>query len=1204
MQSENSNLNRPLYAVGVGASAGGLEAISDFLANLPADLDNVSVIIAQHLSPTYKSRLVQLLSRETKLPVAEAADGLKISSGNVYITPPDSEITVADGAIRLAKSKGRSGPKPSIDTFFHSLALEFKNRSIGIILSGTGTDGTQGVKAIRTAGGVTIVQEPQTAKFNGMPTAAIATGCIDLVVSPDIIGEELKELISADEQLPVQLPPSQTPHLQKLFDLIAKKSSTDFSSYKRTTISRRIEKRLGFLKIKDISQYIKYIKKTPKELDLLFASFLIGVTRFFRDPEAFGTMEKYLKKLVIGKKPGDTIRIWCAGCSTGEEAYSIAISLTTMLGSGIHDYNVQIIATDINESAIAVARKGVYPKEALEHVPQTIRDEFFHIKGNELEVIKSVRMMVLFSKHDLVSNPPFLKLDMISCRNLLIYFNAELQKTVIPLFHYSLNSNGYLFLGKSETIGSFADLFIARDAKYKVFQRIHGKDSRTRQLSTRRLEKIQLPGPRPDRNKMSASIADRIKETLFSTFEHPYVVITDRMEVLEIVGEINNYLVLSPGSMDTNIISLANKSLQVQLRSAISRSIKERLIVRIGPKKISNPTGNYYVMMTIKPILHSAESDALYMVIFEQQEIPDLIQRQEPVTDGENSPGIRELEQELFATKEQLQAYIEEMESSNEELQSLNEELQSTNEELQSTNEELETSNEELQSTNEEVQIAYSELNAVNQALEKKDVLLTESEANTKALLNNSLQSFVLIDKAYKIVAFNSVAQRTMSRLFDTDIKPGDSIIDFTFPGHLETFRNDFNQALKGHTVSNETCVKNTSGDKNSWYLYNYTPVVDAKGEIKVVSLGILDISTEKRLGMELMAREQLIRSIFQTVQVGICVTDEHDRFVTVNDTFCVLSGYTSQELIGQPISLFTLLPAFEFDNLNVDPTAPMETYAKRKDGHLIDILTVTSNLTQENVSDLRITTVQDITSRKVAERKFNDQYRELEKANSELDLFVYSASHDLRAPLTSMMGLINIAVQETSEPNQLQYLKMMEKSIHKLDGYIKDIVSYSRNSRLDVEKQKICFGTLIHETIENLKFMGNADRIEYKISIDEEFPYYSDKSRINTVIDNIISNSIKYQRKDIKPFVAISVKTSATNVEIILEDNGEGIAEEHLPKVFDMFFRSSVSNSGSGLGLFIVKETVHKLKGTVDIMSLLNKGTTLVIRIPNHSDE
>ncbi|MCS7004314.1 MAG: PAS domain S-box protein [Cytophagales bacterium] len=952
------NLNE-FYIVGVGASAGGLEALQEFISHLPKELPNAAIIVAQHLSPTYKSMLVQLLGRQTSLEVIEARNGLNIVPGKIYITPPDSEIAVKQNFIQLKKAASGVQPKPSVDAFFQSLAEEKQEKSIGIILSGTGTDGANGIRAIKNAGGITIAQEPQTAKYDGMPISAIETGQVDLVLSPDKIGEELQEILNTPPTL-LHIKEKQQPNnaLDKILHLLSKRSGTDFSNYKPSTICRRLEKRMATLKIeKGLEQYVEYVENHPEELDILFDNVLIGVTSFFRDTEAFKVLEKYLAKIVINNSATKQIRIWTPGCATGEETYSIAILLAKILGNKLSDYNIQIFGTDIDEKAITHARKALYDKSVVANIPDYILDSYFLKKGNQYEVIKPIRQLVLFSKHDVANNPPFLKLDLISCRNLLIYFGQNLQKHIIPIFHYALNPDGYLFLGKSETVGQFTDLFQTIDGKYKIFQRKRGSHLHTIRFSGFKpnLQQTRLRTIEPRTSSQQKTIPEMVRETLYNTFEHPYVIINDTMDILEINGDVRMFLGFTSGEMNSNIIKLAHKDLQIELRSVINKAIKENQSVKSEKRKIDFFDKKFAVQICVKPLLYAPIESPMLMVIFESQEL-----KEEDITQVEkndkNIARILELEHELAATKENLQTFIEELETANEELQSLNEELQSSNEEL-------ETSNEELQSTNEELQIAYTELKAANEEIERQAALLQISEQNAKALLNNTLQSFILINSDYKVSAYNELAEKLFVELFDKHLKPNQNIIDIIPENDFDFFHKELKKSLTPKIVVGEHSFKDKK-QQERWFKYNFTPVINKSGQAEGVSLALLEITEQKKTEKELLDNEKLINSIFNCADIGICVTNKEAKFVKANQAYCDLYGYTMDEIIGKPFTIVVPPEHREFalkmhrNYLEGSPETPGKWRVQRKNGENMWVWVTASRLIDENGNAFKVTTV------------------------------------------------------------------------------------------------------------------------------------------------------------------------------------------------------------------------------------------------------
>jgi two-component system CheB/CheR fusion protein len=977
--SDINHDNSARYIVGIGASAGGLEALSELINHLPDRLENTALIIAQHLSPTYKSMLVELLSRETQHPVLEVKDHQEVRAGHIYVTPPDNNITLHGDSFVLSKPSDSWGPKPSVNHFFESLASEKGGYAAGIILSGTGSDGARGVRAIYDAGGTTLVQLPQTAKYDGMPQAAIATGAVSATLRPHEMGRQLLLLLQQPSTLP-----QERNSFDQLLSLLAEKTGTDFTHYKVSTIFRRLEKRLSALEMNDVDSYLAYIDDHPEELDALFSTVLIGVTSFYRDPKAFEMLEGYLRELVERKKSGDTLRIWVAGCASGEEAYTIAMIVYDLLGERAENLDMQVFATDIDKRALNQARRGIYSIEQLHSLPEKYFERFFTEVPQGYEVSSTIRAKVLFSKHDVASNPPFLRVDLISCRNLLIYFDSHLQKHVIPVFHYSLNPNGYLFLGRSETIGVFSDLFSTADSKYKIFRRRSANSLHAIKFSAFKSQRSPRPMPRPREEK---SISELVQATLFQTFEHPYVVINDNLDVLEIRGEITPYLSLREGTVNVNVVKLAQEDVRIELRALISKALKshqtENRLVRYGKDDAMN------VNIVAKPLVTDENHDSLMMIIFEKRELSE----QAPLTASERadegSPNYVELEQELAATKEHLQTFIEELETSNEELQSLNEELQSSNEELQTANEELETSNEELQSSNEELQMAYDELRSVNAALEEKEAALLESEANVRALLGNTLQAFVLIDRNYHVLAFNEEMRAWMAR-FETAQTPnqnsnqnserkrhlleGDTIFDFLPDAYVKTFHQKFKQALNNQELAGEMTLTTAAGQERT-YRYCYTPVEDEESNVVLsVSLALLDVTTEKQALLELEDSERFISTIFSVTDVGFCLTDSDGNFAKVNEGYCRLYGYQEDELLGQHFTM--MLPPetrAAAERLHTDFLAgkaeemPGEWVVQHRDGTPFHIL-VTASRMERYGQWYKVTAVTDLTPHREVE--------------------------------------------------------------------------------------------------------------------------------------------------------------------------------------------------------------------------------------------
>jgi two-component system, chemotaxis family, CheB/CheR fusion protein len=938
MQKTNtSTLKNEIAVIGIGASAGGLESLQEFLSNFPVHPSEhaVALVIAQHLSPSYKSMLVQLLGRSTKMQVVEVFSGIGIEAGKVYITPPDSEISIKDNCLYLRKPSVAAGPKPSINIFFGSLAQEKKEAAIGIILSGTGSDGSEGIRAIKTNGGFTIAQEPQTAKYDGMPLAAINTEKVDLVLSPDKMGEEIKEFLSNPRVAISERKDSPDSNsMDKLFNLLSKRTETDFSEYKASTICRRLEKRLAKLKINNVEDYLAYVDSNPRELDQLFQMILIGVTQFFRDSEAFNILEKYVRDILDKKTVKDQVRVWVPGCATGEEAYSIAMLFSNLLGKRAGGYNIQIFATDIDEKAISFARKGLYPKESVKDLPGVIVEQYFIKRpNNQYEINKNIKQMVLFSKHDVTVNPPFLKLDLISCRNLLIYFNLSLQKHVIPVFHYSLNIDGILFLGKSETVGQFADLFSTLDGKHKIFKRKGGVNIRSVKFSLfkpqRKLSNSILAGS-SENSRMT--INEMVKETFYNTFEYPYVVINDTMDIQEVYGDVRLYLSLQEGTMNASLLKYIHKDLQIELRTLINKAVNERIVIKGKPKKIKFYGMMHFVRITVKPLLYSKPDADMYIVIFEKIDHEDSLPRHADSEELKDNPLVAELEHELTATREHLQTYVEELETSNEELQALNEEMQSANEELQSTNEELETSNEELQSTNEELQIAYSQLRTTNDALHEKENSILRMEANNNALLNNTHQISALISNELKLMGFNKNFEEFIKNISGKNVHVQDTLIRFYGENETRELLVDIKMVLEGKAV--DKVLKLATDDGEKWYNCYYAPVMDKDQNIQGAVLNMLDITSEKKYLIEVNAVKNQLDLALSGAKLAWWDWNVETGHVKYNRRKAEMVGYSVEEF---PDNVYEIMKLVHKDDYEPTMNAMRDHLSGKTDHYAVE---------------------------------------------------------------------------------------------------------------------------------------------------------------------------------------------------------------------------------------------------------------------------
>lgn len=739
--------------VGIAASAGGLEAVSLLAQNLPAQAEAIYVV-AQHMSPTHKSVLSTLIARETKLPVAELSDEIVPEHGTIYVTPPNTDVVYEDGKLKLRNPSGHfASPKPSADRLFKSLAEECGEGSVGIVLSGTGSDGSYGVQSIREHGGITIAQEPSTAKYDGMPTSAIETGCVDLTMSPEQIGKHFEKILAKPRNLDQARPTSEDQHkLTELFAILLARTQVDFTNYKENTLNRRIARRMNALGIDAYEAYIDYCRSNVDEVDALHRDLLISVTRFFRDPDQFKKLHEQLQLQIAERRPAP-LRIWVAGCATGEEAYSIAILVAECMG-GLHALsknNVQVFATDIDQNAIEVARRGVYPIAAAQDIPPRYLEEYFTTSESEISVRQELRNVTLFSRHNVFRDPPFINLDLVTIRNVLIYFNLALQERVLTRIHYSMSAGGLLFLGTSETVGEMRIFFEAKENSDKIFGKRRGLSGEVSLPSARaslgmdRSPTNRLPEPAAPHDQ--ASLAEI---SLAKVVAPNGVICTRSGEIIEVLGDINPFSEIRAGIATSLNIKMLMDPLRTEASSLIAVAMRNREQRAGRWHQINLPVGNR-VQLCAYPFYSRSggEMHCLVAINCRFEETKSITF--DEISNSDQRAYMERMELEIKSTQEALQQTIEELQTANEELQSANEELQSTNEEFQATNEELETSNEELQSTNEELLTVNEELQI---SAAERQALASELEAT----MTSSPYAVALADQALIIRRLSKVA--------------------------------------------------------------------------------------------------------------------------------------------------------------------------------------------------------------------------------------------------------------------------------------------------------------------------------------------------------------------------------------------------------------------------------------------------------------
>lgn len=871
---ENSDLMQPLaldenslIVCGIGASAGGLEALRLLINHLPVD-SPVAYVVAQHLSPQHRSMLVSLLGRETSMNVLEAHEAQKVYANHIYIIPPNSDVSIHNGVLHLREPISSIGPKPSVDYFFTSLAEDKGEKAVGIILSGTGTDGAHGIRAIKAQGGFVYAQDESTAKYNGMPRAAIDTGCVDAVLAPQQIGPALVNILKYPHTRNIITKPSKSMgSMERLFRILLERTNCDFSDYKINTLQRRIERRMVAQRIGVLEDYVQYLESSPKEATLLCKDILISVTSFFRDDQPFKVLGKYIEMILQTKKSGDPIRIWVPGCATGEEVYSLAILLSEILGNKIRHYNIQIFGTDIDTDATLRARKGIYPETSLADLDKDLVDKYFLRNGNSFQVVKSIKEIVVFARQDLVKDPPFSKLDLISCRNLLIYFENQLQKRIIPLFHYVLNNHGYLMLGKSESIGLYSDLFVPVDKRWKIYKRVGSFRQPPLEVNSRisASRNTSTPSFRSQVNQPS------LEEVLLKTMNRYYapscVVVDEQLNMLHIFGDVRKFLSYSSGEVVRNILKSINSEFANELRAMMHKASKERIIAQGKPVKINDEDEIKVVRLVVHPI-EQFEDTAVYAICFE--EIPlekTSIRSAEPgEIDDAKQQTINELEQDLISTREHLQTVIEELETANEELQSLNEELQASNEELQSSNEELETSNEELQSTNEE-------LLTVNEELQIKSGELASAYSDLENIQRSIGFALVVIDRDLRVMRFTEPATEIFG-LLNTDL--GHVLTSVPCNIDLPNIRQALHNTIEHGQIYEEEIHAN-----EKYYLWRIFPYYTESKEIVGAVVTFADRSSYREVEKQLRLETEHFKQAQEVANIATWAWDsDSDQFL------------------------------------------------------------------------------------------------------------------------------------------------------------------------------------------------------------------------------------------------------------------------------------------------------------------------------------
>lgn len=901
--STSPDLAQPSHYVGIGASAGGLEAIEAFIQNMPAN-SGLAFILIQHLSPDYKSLMAELLSKRTRMAVHRAENGMQVRADCIYLLPPKKSLTIFHGKLILSDpERSRAGIFLPIDIFLRSLADDQGEKAIGIILSGTGSDGMRGVRAIKESGGMVMVQDEATAKFDGMPRSAISTGLADFILPPEEMPRQLLTFVKHPEQ--TRSARSETiltdeDGLTRIFALLRDRHKIDFTYYKPSTVVRRVERRMTVNHINELHDYVKYLESYPRELTILYRELLIGVTSFFRDPEAFDCLAGEHLPALLERLETPLVRFWAAGCSTGEEAYTLAMICRECIEKTGKKLDIKIFATDVDNDAVLQAGNGIYPESIAADLAPHYLSRYFVRRDDSYQIARSIREMVVFAQHNLIKDPPFTNIDLITCRNLLIYLQPVLQRKVLDYFNFSLNSKGLLFLGHSETIGEMVDYFDPLNHKWKIY-RSKGKSrepgpeleiSKARFSSGRLLRPHFLGPQKAMRYHEEERILDRLLDALAEDYVPLTMVVNDQLELLHVLGDAAGILRYPSGRVVNDISRIAVKELSIPLSTGIQKAFKRQEEIRYTNVRVRQKDATRILDMRIKPFRQKKGQGPLAAVFVENAERFNGRAADHDTTaydvDKEAAQRIQDLEQELQFTRENLQATIEELETSNEELQATNEELLASNEELQSTNEELQSVNEELHTVNTEHQ--------------RKIMELTELNNDIRNLMESTGVGTLFLDENLEIRKFTPEISK-LFKIGEGDI--GRPISHLTH--HIEDV--DLRHLVEGAQAGNQRLEKEIRTTGGSWFLMRLMPYRIGSESYSGLVMAFIDIDELKKSQISLRASQNALneseskfRLLAENIQdVFWMRTPEIDKTIYVSPAYEKIWGRNIQELYEAP---------------------------------------------------------------------------------------------------------------------------------------------------------------------------------------------------------------------------------------------------------------------------------------------------------------
>lgn len=1259
--SSGAKVLKPFTIVAIGASAGGLEAVTLLLQNL-SPKTGMAFIYVQHLSPDHKSILPMLLSKATEMKVQDIDDMEKLNPDNVYVIPYNKEIEVTDGHIQLIPRPVLKTSNLSIDVLFSSLAETHKENVVGIVLSGSANDGTRGLKEIKQAGGITFAQD-DSAKFTSMPHSAIASGIVDFVLSPKEIAMEINWMsehpllkrksvkISPEEEIE-----NNNPDLKSIIALLHNKKSVDFSFYKMNTIKRRILRRMLIHKIKTLNQYLELLSRNHSELELLYQDLLINVTDFFRDIEAFTLLKKtVLPRLLKMKTPGETLRIWVAACATGEEVYSIAMLLLELMHNRSMKIPFQIFASDLSATAINEARIGEYAVHQLKNVTPKRLQQFFVKSKDKYRISKSLRDVCVFAQHNVLRDPPFSRMDFISCRNLLIYLDTAAQKKAMATFHYALNERGCLFLGKSETIGTSTQLFSVWNKKYKIYlrkknsgvSRIPDLTSRISPIPNKKIdfiipEKFNTVPTVPKKNvTLNSSLGLAFDAALLSSYVPASVVVNYDLEILQFRGDTSMYLQHSSGKASFNILKMAHFEITFELRNAIHHAIKTKQIVRKTGIEISRDAVSNMVRIVnieVSPFNLQGEEPMLIIVFTGQQQIEtaDAMLKTGRNNSLAKDRRIKKLEEEIAAARADMGSITHDQEAANEELQSANEEIVSSNEELQSLNEELETSKEEIESTNEELTTSNQELLARMQQVEE---LYTYYET----ILSTFHEPMLILDKDIRIKSANT----SFCKMFQVNeeesigmslYKLSDNL--WNIPRLRELLENIVPKNTRFHNYEMEL---NSAVIGHKIMLLNAHRIIQQSVNEELIVLTIADITEVRRLALELQLKERKVleMQLDTAEKLNKVIEDSNIKYnmmlMQSPFAFAILKGKEMVIMLandsvkqlwgkGKRIegkSIYKVLPEIVNSTLPGFLTAVFETGIPFNGYELLTQLKRNGKMescyfnfvyqpyreadaTISGVTIIAYEVTRHVNRKEeliVAKNLAEQKTLQAEDAVKAKQQFLSNMSHEIRTPMNAIMGFTNVVLKTKLDKQQLEYLNAIKVSGDALIVLINDILDLAK-----VDSGKMTFEHIVFNMSDSISTMLQLfeqkikeKNLNFELIYDSSIPkvLMGDPMRLRQIILNLMSNAVKFTKdgKIIMILRLLGTKGNSVTIEFLLSDTGIGIKADRLEHIFNNFEQAHIdttsSYGGTGLGLAIVKQLVEQQGGTINVTSKTGVGST-----------